>query len=160
MCFSFFSIFKKPCFQNICHGWHFRLGPLKKFVALLFDKVRFGWKVKLEIISLRADNFLVIRLWPFLHWGPPKGTCMASRFSCVWLFATQCTIALQSPLSMRFSRQGYWGGLPCPSPGDLPNLGIEPVSCIAGGFFTHWATWEAPSQGYQLTISSPESCTS
>ena len=48
---------------------------------------------------------------------------------------------------MGFSRQGYWGGLPCPPPGDLPNLGIEPVSlmslALAGRFFTSRATWEA-----------------
>ena len=38
------------------------------------------------------------------------------------------TIALQAPLSMEFSRQEYWTGLPCPSPGDLPNAGTEPGS--------------------------------
>ena len=38
---------------------------------------------------------------------------------------------------MRFSRQEYWSGLPCPSPGDLPDLGIEPVSpTLVDGFFT------------------------
>ena len=41
---------------------------------------------------------------------------------------TPCTIARQAPLSTEFSRQEYWGGLPCPSPGDLPNLGIKPGS--------------------------------
>ena len=51
---------------------------------------------------------------------------------------------------MGFSRQGYWGGLPFPSPGDLPNPGIEPwVSCSASWFFTDWATsWEVPTWGY------------
>ena len=53
----------------------------------------------------------------------------------------------QVPLSTAFSRQEYWSGWPCPSPGDLPDLGIEPASacdsCIAVGFFTHWANWEA-----------------
>ena len=42
------------------------------------------------------------------------------------LFATPWTVAHQAPLSMRFSRQGYWSGLPFPSPGDLPNPGIQP----------------------------------
>ena len=46
--------------------------------------------------------------------------------SRVWLFATPWTIAYQAPPSMRFSRQEYWSGLPFPSPGDLPNPGIEP----------------------------------
>ena len=46
--------------------------------------------------------------------------------SCPTL-ATPWTVACQSPLSMGFSRQEYWNGLPFPSPGDLPNLEIEPT---------------------------------
>ena len=42
--------------------------------------------------------------------------------------ATPWTVAPQAPLSMGFSRQEYWSGLPCPPPGDLPNPGIEPRS--------------------------------
>ena len=56
------------------------------------------------------------------------------------LSATPWTVACQAPLSMGLSRQEYWSGLPCPSPGDLPNPGIEPTSfvspALAGGFFT------------------------
>ena len=48
--------------------------------------------------------------------------------SRVQLFATPWTVAHQPPPSMRFSRQEYWSGLPFPSPGDLPNPGIEPRS--------------------------------
>ena len=48
--------------------------------------------------------------------------------SLVWLFATPWTGACQTPLSMGFSRQEYWNGLPLPSPGDLPDPGIEPGS--------------------------------
>jgi len=48
--------------------------------------------------------------------------------SRVRLFATPWTVAHQAPLSMGFSRQEYWSGLPFPSPGDLPNLGIESTS--------------------------------
>ena len=48
--------------------------------------------------------------------------------SRVRLFATPWTIAHQAPPSMEFSRQRYWGGLPFPSPGDLPDPGIEPGS--------------------------------
>ena len=44
------------------------------------------------------------------------------------LFATPWTVAYQVPTSMGFSRQEYWSGLPFPSPGDLPNPGIEPRS--------------------------------
>ena len=48
--------------------------------------------------------------------------------SRVRLFATPWTMAHQAPPSMGFSRQEYWSGLPFPSPGDLPNPGIEPGS--------------------------------
>ena len=72
---------------------------------------------------------------------------MLSSFSHVWLSAAPGTVARQAPLSMGFSRQEYWSGLPCPPPGDLPNPGIEPTSltspALAGGFFTTGATWEA-----------------
>ena len=50
--------------------------------------------------------------------------------SCVQLFATPWTAAYQAPLSMGFSRQEYWSGLPFPSPGHLPDPGIEPRSPI------------------------------
>ena len=49
-------------------------------------------------------------------------------------FSIPCTVAHQASLSMGFSRQQYWSGLPFPSPGDLPDPGLEP--CIAGRFFT------------------------
>ena len=48
--------------------------------------------------------------------------------SPVRLFATPWTVAHQAPPSMGFSRQEYWSGLPFPSPGDLPDLGIQPAS--------------------------------
>ena len=52
-------------------------------------------------------------------------------------FVTPWTAALQAPLSMEFTRQEYWSGLPFPSPGNLPDPGIEPVSpALAGRFFT------------------------
>ena len=55
--------------------------------------------------------------------------------------ATPWTVAHQAPLSMEFSRQEYWSGLPFPSPGDLPKLRDQTqVSCIAGRFFTVWAS--------------------
>ena len=47
--------------------------------------------------------------------------------SCL-TFVTPWTVACQAPLSMRFSRKEYWSGLPFASPGDLPDLGIEPGS--------------------------------
>ena len=54
------------------------------------------------------------------------------------------TVAHQAPLSVGFSRQEYWRGLPLPTPGHLPNTGIKPTSSLlADGFFTTSATWEA-----------------
>ena len=75
-------------------------------------------------------------------------TCVLSCFSHVWLFVTLWTIACQVPLSMAFSRQEHWSGLPFPSARDLPDTGNKPTSltspALAGGFFTANATWEAP----------------
>ena len=55
-------------------------------------------------------------------------------------------VAHQAPLSMGFSRHEYWSEFLYPSPGDLPNLGIKPMSlaspALAGSFFTPRATWE------------------
>ena len=69
---------------------------------------------------------------------------MLSRFSCVLLFETPWTEARQAPLSIGFLKQEYWSELPFPSPGDLPDPGIEPTSlkssALAGGFFTTGVT--------------------
>ena len=58
---------------------------------------------------------------------PAKKVAVES-FSHVRLFATVGTVVCQAPLSMGFSRQEYWSGLPFPSPGDLPNPEIKPGS--------------------------------
>ena len=54
--------------------------------------------------------------------------CCVCSLSCVWLFVTPWTVACQAPLSMRFSRQEYWSGVPFPSLGYLPHPGIKPRS--------------------------------
>ena len=73
----------------------------------------------------------------------------AQSLSRVWLFVTPWTGAYQAPLSMEFSRQEYWSGLPFPSPRESswPRDQIQ-VSCIAGRHFTIWATWEACTHTY------------
>ena len=64
--------------------------------------------------------------------------------SRVWLFAIPWTVAHQASLSMGFSRQEYWSGLPFPSPGGSSwPWDLTQVSCIAGRRFTLWATREA-----------------
>jgi len=79
-----------------------------------------------------------------------------SCFSRVRLFATLWTVAYQAPLSKGLSRQESWSGLPCPSPGDLPDPGIEPTSfkspALVDGFFTTSTIWEA-----HLPSASPQS---
>ena len=61
--------------------------------------------------------------------------CVLICFSCVWLFSTLWTIACQAPLSVGFSRQEYWSGLPCLPPGGFPNPGFEPASFLC---LLHW----------------------
>ena len=65
---------------------------------------------------------------------------MCCVLGCVQLFATPWTVARQAPLSMEFSRQEHWSGLPFPPPEHLPDSGIEAMSlaslALAGGFFT------------------------
>ena len=78
-------------------------------------------------------NHFIISGWTYV--------CLcAQMISCVQLFATLWTVALQVPLSMGFSRQEYCSGFPFPSPGDLPDPGIEPTTpaypTLADGFFT------------------------
>ena len=66
--------------------------------------------------------------------------CVHSHFSRVLFCVILWTVACQAPLSMGFSRHEYWSGLPFPTPGDLLNPGIKPMSlaspALAGEFFT------------------------
>ena len=87
---------------------------------------------------------------------------MLCHFSHEQLFEILWTVAYQAPLSMGFSRQEYWSGLPFPLPGDLPNPGTEHTSlrmhnspALAGGIFILSATWEGPRicEGYHLAMS-------
>ena len=72
----------------------------------------------ISAIFLQHENYILLFPW--------KWKCLS--LSLIWLFATPWTVARQAPLSMEFSRQECWIGLPLPSPGDRPNLGIEPGS--------------------------------
>ena len=75
-----------------------------------------------------------ISRWILYHWGTWEAHVSFIKWkkvkllSRVRLFATPWTVARQVPLSMGFSRQEYWSGLLCPSPGDPPVPGIEPRS--------------------------------
>ena len=99
-----------------------------------------GCVPRLRAASFNIQIFILIR--DTFYCGK-----ICAVLSHVWIFVTLWTIACQTPLSMGFSRQEYWSGLPCPPPGDLPHPGIKPASlaspALAGGFFTASATWEA-----------------
>ena len=86
--------------------------------------------------TLHFKGFKGFKSWTSVH--------MSSH---VQLFASPWTGACQAPLSMGFPRWEYWSGLPFPSPGDLPDPGVELTSFVsptlAGGFFTNCTTWEA-----------------
>ena len=75
---------------------------------------------------------------PFLR---EASRSVLSCSSSVWLFVTLWIVTRQTSLSLGFSRQEYWSGLPFPSPGDLPYPGIKPtplnVSCIGRQFLYH-----------------------
>ena len=82
---------------------------------------------------------------------------MVQALSPGHLFATQWTVAPQAPLSMGFSRQEYWSGLPFPPPGDSPNPGIEParvsyVSCVGRRILYHCTTWESTQGQAQIGV--------
>ena len=70
-------------------------------------------------------------------------------------FVTPWTVACQAPLSMGFPRQEYWNRLPFPSPGDLPNPGIEPVSPAFAGRFL---TIEPPGKTFLTLVKIGTSC--
>ena len=91
-------------------------------------------------------------------WTPRERERVGRPGSSVWFFTHLWTVAHQAPLSMN-PRQEYWSGLPFPSPVDLPDLGIELMSStMAGKFFYHWATREAPGrQSDARILSSGES---
>ena len=87
--------------------------------------------------SAKPNWFILSFLLPFVHyaWDHLKcmfvyisHECVLSCFSSVWLFVTPWTIVYQASQSMEFSWQEYWSGLPCPSPGDLPDPGIKAAS--------------------------------
>ena len=126
--------------------------------ALQVDSLLSEPSGKLKLFSILTPNTICwfpyylhdLSIWCHMH------ECVLSHFSYVQLFVTLWTRAPQVPLSMGFSRQEYWSGLPCPPPRDLHNPGIKPMSLIssalAGRFFITSTTWEAPGRLYLYSI--------
>ena len=124
---------------------YYRLGSLNNrnlFLTVL--KVSFRWVGVLWGLSAWVGDgylFAISSHGLFLvHVAAGPGEL--SPFSRVQLFVIPWTVAHQAPLSLGFSRQEYWSGLPCPPPGDLPDPGTEPVSLIFPAFgrwvLYHW----------------------
>ena len=76
----------------------------------------------------------------------------ACILSCVWLFVTLCTVAPPASLSMGFSRQEYWCGLPFLSPGDLPNSGMKAAYLLFPALANKFFTAEPPGSHYGWII--------
>ena len=78
----------------------------------------------------------------------PSNTCFCSVTELCLTHCDPMDCSCQAPLSMGFSRQGYWSGLPCPPPGDLPDPGIKPVSlkvsCMGRWALYHWRHLGSP----------------
>ena len=83
----------------------------------MFDQGSKSTQMMLETTEQRVKNA-----------GGPQCRCVPAKSLQSCLFATLWTVACQPPLSIGFSRQEYWSGLPCPPLGDLLNPGIEPRS--------------------------------
>ena len=114
------------------------------------------WGFQLKVLTKDPSLFFpLLQILIMLTVGPhgPNLMMRALIIMCgqslrpVQLFVTPWTVAGQTPLSMAFSRQEDWSGLPFPTPRDIPNPGLEPTSTdspvLASGFFTTSVTWEA-----------------
>ena len=73
---------------------------------------------------------------------------MLNLFSRGWLFVTSWTVACQAPLSMGFSRQEYWNGMPSPSLGDLPEPAVTPASPVSPSLAGRLFTTEPPGNPF------------
>ena len=91
-----------------------------------------SWDIESDMTERQTQERRTLQIlveWiPMQDYGVIMRMCVLSHFSHVRLFMTLWTIARQAPLSMGFSRQEYWSGLPCPPPGDLTAPVIEPGS--------------------------------
>ena len=103
-------------------------------------------KIKVSVYYSQSQSFVLIKLCPqrLPFTISSKCVCMCSCvlscFSRVQLFAILWTVTCQVPLSMGFSRQGYWSVLPFPPPGDLPASEIKPASLM----YPHWHVGSLP----------------
>ena len=148
---------KPPRYPKETKAWGMKTASSKRNPACLPEK-EVTWTVFASFFLLFTKAFVILSpvepvvasiscSIPTAVAGPLHAKCLLSCFSHVHLFIALWTVPRQAPLSMEFSRQEYWNGLPFPSPGDLPDPGTEAASLmspiLAGGFFTSSTTWEA-----------------
>ena len=101
---------------------HSAPGPhVQPFTFMTFSSIVCNPACALEILLGCLPGLIVLD-------SESSGRSEVKSLSHVWLFAIPWTVSYKAPLSMEFSRQEYWSGLPFPSPGDLPDPGIEPRS--------------------------------
>ena len=141
-------LYTRYAFKSWEHEW------TKQTRSLLLCTVPWGEPNNKQ--NVRIIDKLYVRTWELQRrkiksdrWGAGGVVHMLSYFSCHFqLFAISLTVAPQAPLSMGFSRQENWSGLPCPPPGDLPDPWIKPASLKSpawpGELLTTSTTWEAP----------------
>ena len=107
-------------------------------ILLIFSKTHLFCFIDFSLLFSSIQ--LVVSARVFIMSFFPNVCVCSQFFSYLWLFVTMWNIDHQFPLSMRFSRQEYWGRLPFPPPGNLPDPGIKhkfPASfALAIGFFT------------------------
>ena len=139
------------CLDVFLLGIYQWVGLLGLMVTFFFLHIHFHFRTW-YISHKRSQVCLPCHTMSFLHLEYPTepSICVCTMCVCkvtrhVWLFATSGTEAHQAPLSLGFSRQEYWSGLPCPPPGDLPDPETEPASLhrlYCRLILYHWVTRE------------------
>ena len=132
-CLNSCILHDKPIFISIrkiyfgpCHAAHGILVPQQGIEPA-------PWTVKVWTPNHWTTTESFLFLFTFYRWRNRgieglinlQNFTLLTRCSVLWLFVTLWTVAHQAPLSMGFSRQEYWSGLPCPPPGDFPNPGTD-----------------------------------
>ena len=126
---GFLSWACSPITEHILKEWDGATSSEKKVAGL--DSLSLAWwgePATASMVQLGLRSCLAVYTGHWLGVRALKTAEWVKLLSCVRLFATPWTVYYQAPPSMGFSRQEYWSGLPFPSPGDLPDPGIEPRS--------------------------------
>ena len=111
--------------HNMKYWYYFHLShtSIWNLYCAYFQRESLKYQIYLKAEQLNIEN------WNAMCNLYPSGSALT--LSRIWLFATPWTVARQAPLSMWFSRQEYWSGLPFPSLGDLPNQEIKSASSVS-----------------------------